>query len=74
SLGEGGAWFYTRTDGKPRDIIAMGCEGTFRHKAGGSNYGFTDSHAKYIGLNAESILSKVGNDYVMKYFAYDVSN
>ncbi len=74
TIGEGGSWLYTAGSGFPRDIVAMGCEGTFRHKSTGSNYGFADSHAKYLGLNAEAVLKVDGSgNYVAKYFAYDMN-
>lgn len=74
TLGEGGVWLYTAGSGFPRDIGAEGCEGTFRHKSQGSNYGFADTHAKYLGVNAESVLKQdAGGNWVAKYFAYDMS-
>ena len=70
-FGEGTTNLY---GGAPARIVtALGCEGQFRHKGGqGSNYGFLDSHAKYIGPALESILSTDGTgNYYIKYMTYD---
>ena len=72
-MGEGTSQMYSRGDvaSKPRVLIALGCEGQFRHKSTGSNYGFLDTHSKYIGPNMETILSTDASGYYVKYMSYD---
>jgi len=72
-IGEGTSQLYTRkSTGLPRVLIALGCEGQGRHKNVGSNYGFLDSHSKYIGPNMETILSlDSSGQYYVKYMSYD---
>ncbi len=74
NIGEGLTSFYSRggNTARPRILIALGCEGQGRHKNQGSNYGFLDSHSKYIGPNLETILSRdtTGAFYV-KYMTWD---
>jgi len=69
-FGEGTTNIYNR-GGIPRIIIALGCEGEFRHHGNGSNYEFEDSHAKYIGPNLETILSQDSTGYYIKYLTMD---
>lgn len=75
-MGEGTTHYYTRqSSGLPRIINAMGCEGVGRHRSKGSNYGFHDTHAKYINVNAEEVLSQTSSGaYFHKYFSYDINN
>lgn len=72
-IGEGTTQLYTRkSSGLPRVLIALGCEGQYRHKSTGSNYGFLDTHSKYIGPNLETILSSDSTGaYYVKYMSLD---
>jgi len=73
SIAEGTSNTYLRTNGQVRVIDALGCEGEGRHGAGGSNYAFDDGHAKYLGVEAEQILSKDSNgNYYEKYISADL--
>ena len=60
--------------GKPRVVSYFGCEGTGRHKGKGANYGFLDTHSKYLAVNLETVLvndpASAGNYYI-KYMTYD---
>jgi len=60
--------------GKPRIVSFFGCEGAGRHKNKGANYGFLDTHSKYLAVNLELVLtndpSSAGNYYI-KYMTLD---
>lgn len=50
----------------------FGCEGTYRHKSVGSNYGFADTHAKYYPLNLQTVFAQdSGGLWYEKYLTYD---
>ena len=55
-----------------RITTGFGCEGQYRHKGKGANYGFTDGHSVYIPLNPERVLAKDSNGcFYEKYFSFD---
>jgi prepilin-type processing-associated H-X9-DG protein len=66
--------FSNTATGYPRPIEYFGCEGTGRHKGRGANYSFLDSHAKFLAVNMEDVLTNdpasAGNYYI-KYMTYD---
>lgn len=71
-MGEGATFLYSLGPGKPRIRTSLGCQGQSRHKSVGSNYGFQDSHAKYIGPNLETILQMdEAGMYFIKYLSID---
>ena len=62
---------FATASGKPRVLSYFGCEGTGRHKGKGANYGFLDTHSKYLAVNLETVLINDAGNYYIKYMTYD---
>jgi len=71
-IGEGTTHVYEdRGSHQPRLVYAMGCEGVWRHGTDGSNFGFGDSHAKYLNSNSQFVLDSQEGQWFAKYYSWD---